>query len=208
VVHDGELKAARAELKQVSALLTGSEMVVEQDATADAILGALHDRFLFHFAGHAWSRQDLPLESFLLAARDQRVTAKSILAAAPTSVRLAVLSACHTAVPDLRHVDEVVSLGISLIQAGVAGVIASLWAVDDAATMMLATEYYKHWRGGAVSPHCALAAAQRWMYSSSTQEKCSAYSSALGAAGISMVDIDWARYSHPIYWSAFTHWGA
>ncbi len=202
------LNATSAELHEVAALLAGSEIIAGEGATAEIILNAVSDRRLFHFAGHAFSDQDDPLESFLLAAGDERLTARRIFAAAPKRIRLVVLSACETAVPDFRHVDEVVSLATALIQAGAAGVIASQWRVNDAATMMLSIEFYKRWRDGMGSPHRALAEAQRWMHASSPQEKRDTYATLLDTAGISLRDADWLRYSHPFYWAAFTYWGA
>ena len=62
-------------------------------------------------------------------------------------VRLAVLSACETALPGTGLPDEVVALPTGLLQAGVAGVIASQWAVPDLGTAILMAEFYRRWRG-------------------------------------------------------------
>ncbi|NER00019.1 MAG: CHAT domain-containing protein, partial [Cyanothece sp. SIO2G6] len=61
------------------------------------------------------------------------------------SATLAVLSACDTGQGDLRG-DGVVGLARSLFAAGVPSVVVSLWAVDDAATADLMTEFYQQWR--------------------------------------------------------------
>ena len=73
-------------------------------------------------------------------------------------VRLAVLSACETAQPGTELPDEVVALPTGLLQAGVAGIVASQWSVPDRATAMLMAEFYlvlAVGRGGACRPHCA-----------------------------------------------------
>ncbi len=201
------LKAARAEVMEIAALVEGSNAVLGTSVTQEGVLHAIGAHRIFHFAGHAFIDMDEPLESFLLVAEDERVTARSILEH-PNDLHLAVLSACQTAAADLRHVDEVVSLGASFLQAGTTGVIASLWVVDDAATLMLMVQFYRCWKNGALLAPEALAEAKRWMYSSSGDEKRSTYSELLAGAGFEVSTLPWSRYEHPLYWAAFTYWGA
>jgi CHAT domain-containing protein len=57
--------------------------------------------------------------------------------------------------------DEVVALPTGLLQAGVAGIVASQWSVPDRATAMLMAEFYRCWRRDRLAPAAALRAAQR-----------------------------------------------
>lgn len=57
-------------------------------------------------------------------------------------MRLALLSACETGLPGTQLPDEVVSLPTRLLQAGVAGVAASLWSVADLSTTLLLVRFY------------------------------------------------------------------
>jgi CHAT domain-containing protein/Flp pilus assembly protein TadD len=59
------------------------------------------------------------------------------------NAELVVLSACHTGQGQITG-DGVLGLSRSLITSGVPSVIVSLWAVPDAPTALLMTEFYRH----------------------------------------------------------------
>ncbi|HAJ61334.1 MAG TPA: Fis family transcriptional regulator [Cyanobacteria bacterium UBA8543] len=59
------------------------------------------------------------------------------------NAQLIVLSACHTGQGDITG-DGVIGLSRSLIAAGVPSAIVSLWAVPDAPTSLLMTEFYRY----------------------------------------------------------------
>ena len=60
--------------------------------------------------------------------------------------RLATLSACETGIVGTDLPDEVVMLPSALLEAGYAGVAASLWSVADFSTAMLMVRFYQCWR--------------------------------------------------------------
>lgn len=91
--------------------------------------------------------------------------------------KLVVLSACQTAVGDVRAGDGVYGLRRSFAAAGAQSLVMSLWSVDDAATRALMVGYYAELGHGA-----ARAEALR-----TTQ---------LAAA-------EQSAWSHPYYWAAF-----
>jgi tetratricopeptide (TPR) repeat protein len=77
---------------------------------------------------------------------------------------LAVLSACECGLADHGGGGELTSLPTSLLVAGAKSVIAPLWPVDDAATAVLMSLFYRTWDGGAgkqPSPAAALKTARR-----------------------------------------------
>jgi CHAT domain-containing protein len=78
-------------------------------------------------------------------------------------MRLVVLSACETSIPGAELPDEVVALPTGLLQAGVGGIVASLWRVDDLATLILMIEFYRRWRWDKLDPAVALRGAQQWL---------------------------------------------
>jgi CHAT domain-containing protein len=96
-------------------------------------------------------------------------------------LRLAVLSACETLPPGTDLPDEVVSLPTGLLQAGVGGIVASLWAVPDRATAMLMIEFYRRWRWDKLTPAEALRRAQQWLRDTTNGEKIEQYRQALAA---------------------------
>ena len=82
-----------------------------------------------------------------------------------------MLSACQSAISDFLHLpDEYIGLPAGFLQAGVPGVVGTLWPVNDLSTAMVMVKFYElHLRGdaqtgqGPLSPTEALCRAQRWL---------------------------------------------
>ena len=132
------------------------------NATIDAVKSGLTKAAIVHFSCHGTANFTEPLNSGLLMS-DGLLTLKDLLAlnlAQDSGIRLAILSACETGLPGLENIDEVVSLPIGLLQAGVAGVISSLWSISDLSTMLLLTKFYELWRDQKLPPDQALHQAQ------------------------------------------------
>jgi CHAT domain-containing protein len=115
-------------------------------------------------------------------------------------IRLAILSACETGMIGIENADEAISLPTGLLQAGVAAVIASLWAVDDRSTMLLLTKFYDLWRKDNLSPDQALRQAQIWLRDSTARE-IAAY------GGFFTPNPHDRPYAHPFHWAAFSYTG-
>lgn len=170
---------------------------------------------VLHLVCHGQADLDEPLNSRLLLAGRPVVLRE--LMEMQLAVRLAVLSACETALPGIELPDEVIGLPTGLLQAGVAGVIASLWAVPDAATAMLMTEFARRWAGGATPPAVALRGAQRWLRDSTNAEKRAHWkadrdlpSSVVTAfcGAVRFGEADDRGHADLRAWAAFTHIGA
>lgn len=75
------------------------------------------------------------------------ISANEILALSAWGMQaeLAVLSACDTGLGEITG-DGVVGLSRSLIAAGIPSIVVSLWAVSDASTELLMTEFYRQWQ--------------------------------------------------------------
>jgi CHAT domain-containing protein len=186
-----------------------------EDATRQAVTSALQDAAVWHFACHAITRTNLPLDSGVLLAGDDWFTVENIvkLRRAERSARLAVLSACETAVPGLAAPDEVVGLPTALLQAGVAGVVASMWSVGDRLAALLSAEFYRRWRGEESDPAAALRAAQIWLRDAGLAELHGRHPDlvpapprASGAASRLLATAP-GPYADPVNWAAFTFWG-
>ncbi|MEU9342327.1 CHAT domain-containing protein [Streptomyces sp. NPDC048278] len=218
---------ARSEtLAAEAAFPGGSEFVGGPGADARTVTAALHGADVVHLACHGKVDLVEPLNSHLLLAGTDQLTLRDLLTVRlRLRLRLAVLSACETSVPGGRLPDEVVSLPTGLLQAGVAGVLASLWEVTDVATAMLMTEFYRRWRhtDGVTSPSEALAGAQVWLRDTTNSEKLRCYEDAerQRAAWLPTQSGQGFRlalhmsgaptersYAHPDLWAGFAHVGA
>ena len=151
-------------------LLAGGE------ATTAAFAREAIDAQVLHLACHGIADLEEPLESGLLLAGNRWVTLRDLFGMT-LQVRLAVLSACETSLPGTELPDEVVSLPTGLLQAGVAGVIASQWAVPDLATGILMTDFYRRWPG--LPPAVALRDAQQWVRDTTNDQKVDDWQRAL-----------------------------
>lgn len=188
-------------------------------ATLDAVQSAVAGAPVLHFSTHGWAGWTEPLQGGLLLADDAELTLAALLDMKLPDARLAVLSACETGVPGTKVPDEVIGLPAGLLQAGVAGVAASLWAVNDLSTARLMERFYQAWLDEGLTPAAALCRAQRWLRDVTRQELGDYYASFIGRmaddeARHARAAIRWGGepgerpYSHPYYWAAFTFTGA
>lgn len=164
------LKFARLEADAVTtALPAGPVALAGEDATAGRVRAELASAEVLHFACHGFADLVSPLDSHLVLAGGARLTLRDLLAL-KVDARLAVLSACETAMPGTELPDEVLGLPTGLLQAGAAGVVASGWAVHDLSTAMTMTDFYRRWLDGD-EPAEALRQAQRWIRDSTNEDK-------------------------------------
>ena len=180
-----------------------------------AVRSAIRWADVCHFACHGYNDMN-PLQSALSMADGELLTVESILAMLTQKARLAVLSACETGIVDARHPDEVVAMPAAFMQAGFAGVVASLWRVDDASTAMLMARFYELWRAEQLPPAVALQRAQIWLRDTSNKEKFLHFadSSSKLPEGTRTLFCDWFfkvegsamnahKYRDPVWWAAF-----
>jgi CHAT domain-containing protein len=99
---------------------------------------------------------------------------------------LVVLSACETARGKVYRGEGMVGLTRAFMFAGAPRVLASLWKVDDAATLALMKRFYEAWNPRDGRPGLATAAALR-----AAQQHVRAQE----------------KWRHPYYWAAWVLWG-
>jgi len=216
------LSNAQREVAAIADLFPPGPVLAGEEATRGALLAALPGAHLFHFSGHGNTAWGDPLESTLWCAGDERLTVRDLLALRLPDKRLALLSACETGIPGRQLPDESVNLPAALVQAGFAGVAASLWSVYDISTAMLVVRFYHHWQGEGLAPSLALRAAQRWLRDTSNREKAAFFgqfvpdlrrkmageASAQFANELDDLEPEARAFAHPVHWAAFTLTGA
>ncbi|GHH42228.1 CHAT domain-containing protein [Lentzea cavernae] len=153
---DTEWEAAAA-----LARFPGGTVLRHDDANLEQVVHLLSDAQILHFGCHGVAELATPLRSHLQLS-GQDVLALARVLDLKLSARLAVLSACETALIGLDLPDEVISLPTGLVQAGVAGVLATLWSVRQRSSAIHMVEFYRRWTDG-TPPAAALAETQRWL---------------------------------------------
>jgi filamentous hemagglutinin family protein len=146
----GELKplpGAQQEALMIAKLLN-TQAIIGDRATKVNIVKQLPKARLIHLATHGLlddiKKLGVPGAIALAPSPndDGFLTAGEILNL-KLNAQLVVLSACYTGQGEITG-DGVIGLSRSLIAAGVPSTIVSLWAVPDAPTAMLMTEFYRH----------------------------------------------------------------
>jgi CHAT domain-containing protein len=174
----GSLPSAIEECEELRRRLPETDVIAHlyrADATLAEVLSYLPRAALMHFACHAAIDRYQVLDSAIILAGGGRLSLREILRSQLPMARLAVLSACDSALVGADLQDEVVSFPSALAQAGVAGVVGSLWAVEDVATAVLLTRFYDLWLAGGLPGPAALAQAQRWLRSATNGEIAACY---------------------------------
>lgn len=100
-------------------------------------------------------------DSIILNVNDGILTAAEIAELDLTRTDLVVLSACKTGLGHISS-DGIAGLQRGFKMAGVNSIMMSLWQVDDAATYLLMTEFYKNYLGGKTKTE-SLREAQRYL---------------------------------------------
>lgn len=151
--------------KQTSA---SAETLLQDSATKEALNAVLRDATHLHFACHGKFDAAEPLEAALVLANGQRLTLREILDDGRyrlfSAMRLVVLSACKTALINLEDwPEEVVGLPTGFLGAGVPGVVATLWSVNDLSTSLFMVRFYHNLIAKKMSSALALKKAQKWL---------------------------------------------
>ncbi|MEO7000710.1 MAG: CHAT domain-containing protein, partial [Ktedonobacterales bacterium] len=144
------------------------------------LLHALRTAWVADLSCHGMFDFDSPLDSALLLALKKTLTLRELLSLglgegeeggepAQTDLRglrLLILSACQTAILDLRGAqEEARSLAAGILEAGAEAAMAAQWSVSDKATYLLMVKFAQLWLPNreTMAPAAALLLAQRWL---------------------------------------------
>lgn len=195
----------------------------ECQATRAAVIQALPGATHLHFACHGNFDLGYELDSALFLAGEDRLTLRDLLdgALGLSSARLAVLSACQTGLTDIIKVpEEAMGFPAGFLQAGVPGVVSTLWPVADISTALLLTQFYRYHIQDGLDPAIALHNAQAWLRTATAQDMGLAdyYQRVYQESGQRDADAFRAMryyranpqvrpFAHPYYWAAFVFSG-
>ena len=141
------------------------QLLFREQATPDAVLTALKSQTHWHFASHGTFSWNDVRQSALIVHGPTRLSVGRLQATEGLGrPRLVVLSACETGLIDITaNPDEFIGLPGTFMALGAAGVIGTLWPVNDTATALLMARFYELHIGERLSPASALSRAQAWL---------------------------------------------
>ena len=164
--HSTPLEGAELEIGLVEGLMpTGDSLVLKgEEATKERVLEVLPSATHAHFACHGGGGFLDPLLSAALSLSGEEELSALEVAGLEIPARLVVASACETGVvQDYYAVDEALGLATAFVAAGAAGVISTLWEVDDFATALIVSKFYEGLFLAKRAPAAALREAQLWL---------------------------------------------
>jgi CHAT domain-containing protein/tetratricopeptide (TPR) repeat protein len=151
----GDLAAGKIELADtLTRLGKASITLAGAAAQRSRVLSAIRNASHVHFASHARTMADRPLESHIMLAGYERLSLLDLLTLGANAsrngpsplarARLVVASACQTAVSGGAAIpDEVVGLPAGFLQVGVPAFIGTLWPIADLPSALLMTRFYE-----------------------------------------------------------------
>jgi tetratricopeptide (TPR) repeat protein len=214
---DGTLTFSTMEIAEALRHFPASRRLAGKEATLQAVRQALPDHAVLHFSTHGWAGWGESEVSGLKLA-DGNLYLRDLFDLHLERARLGILSACESGLPGMKLLEEVVSLPAVMMQAGVPGVLGSLWAVNDLSTAMLIARFYENWRERGLDLPQALREAQRWLRDLFHDEsKLSELQAQLPESIANRFAAEQADaffkiaalrdLSHPNYWAAFVFYG-
>ncbi len=182
------LPGTRQEATAIARLFPGATLLTGNAVQESAIKEQMGRYRFVHFATHGFVNDASPLLSSVVLAQpspgskdDGFLTAREIYGL-DLKAEMVVLSACSTARGETRSGEGMVGLSWALFVAGCPTQVVSQWAVDDASTAALMSDFYRNRVKHGEGKGAALRHAERTLRH----------------------DI---RYRHPYYWAPFVLFG-
>jgi CHAT domain-containing protein len=160
------LPGAKSEIDGIGGLFGGTDknrtLIAGAEATPSRFLNAMPSQYsMIHFATHAETNPDSPLDSAIILSDDGRgfkLYARDI-AQLKLTANLVTLSACRSAGARSYNGEGMVGFAWAFMQSGVRNVIAGLWDVDDTYSSQIMISLYRGIASG-LRPSTALRAAK------------------------------------------------
>lgn len=171
--HPSPLPGAELEIDLVQGVIPTDDCLTlrREQATKQRVIEALPSATHVHFACHAGARFFDPQLSAAISLSGEEELSALEIARLQVPARLVVASACETGVlQGYDAIDESLGLASAFIAAGAAGVVSSLWAVDDFAAALIVSKFYEGMFVANRPPAEALRGAQLWVRDASGDE--------------------------------------
>lgn len=141
-----DLAGAQAEAQAIARLWTDSKVMLRKNASETLLKKSAGAFKYIHLASHGQFNPDEPMKSRMLLAPDDindgNLTVPEIYDL-KLNADMVVLSACETALGDVKQGDDIVGLNHGFLYAGAKSVVGSLWEVPDNPTQDLMLDLYQ-----------------------------------------------------------------
>ncbi|HSB00741.1 MAG TPA: CHAT domain-containing protein, partial [Anaerolineales bacterium] len=145
-IPDERATQVSQEIQALAALIHGSRVLLNEEATLERVRSAAPDCDLLHLAAHGLFRPEAPLLSSIHLA-DKWMAVQDVYDL-DLKASLVTLSACETGLGHDEGGDDVVGLVRGFLHAGASSLLVSLWVVDDRSMTDLMIRFYTHWLAG------------------------------------------------------------
>lgn len=218
-IDNGALPAVPVEVSNIAQKFNASEIFLNETFTLKALQQEPQRKQaqIVHLATHGQFEPGTPSESYIqLWDRALTLEEMGALNWGAKNIELLVLSACRTAFGD-----ESAEYGFAglTIQSGVSSAVASLWYADDAGTLALMTEFYRHLRETPIKAQAlrqgqiALIQGEVRLEKEDSELDSKKIGELVSPFGRVVLPPEFANLSdrgfqHPYYWAGFTMIGA
>jgi|GEM_PF-1163876 len=148
---DKSLPSTEKEVNELKKIFPNTSVFIRDEATEDKAKYAGENYNIMHFATHGNLDYEDFGKSFLTMASNPAKHEDGLLTLdelwgmdVMSHLKIVVLSACQTAVSKGSDESSPVSPASGFLQNGVKSVVATLWKVDDEATSLLITDFYRN----------------------------------------------------------------
>lgn len=163
------LRSPEAHLDLIPAEFRGDRLVYDGAPGFPSLVSEAMSRHeVFHFSCHGVADFANPLDSRLLLG-DGTLTVRDVLRLRLSRARLALITACESATAHPALPDEQRGLPAGLVEAGVPGVVATMWRVDELPAALFTARFYEVWRETG-DPAIATARAAWWLRAATRHE--------------------------------------
>ena len=142
---DGSLPSGRNEGKSIAQFFANKKLYLGDKASLSEFESMVGNVNFVHLATHAVLDPNEPGKSYIQFADGKKWYYSDMMGFNIQNVDSIALSACETAVSEKSNGGEIEGMAYQLLKKSPSGsVLASFWKVDDTATSMLMSMYYKH----------------------------------------------------------------
>lgn len=139
-ISDPTVPGVRTEVDRLHALVPGSVLLVDDQASAQSLRRLAPGASALHLATHGVFREDNPAFSGVKLADGWLTTGD--LAEICRDMAMVTLSACESAVGGDQGGGEIMGLSQAILGGGCRALVSSLWTADDQSTVALMSDFY------------------------------------------------------------------